>query len=296
MSTAVQSILDRYLPGLPQVARALLFARGEGPRVLLCPPERLSLYADLGALGVSVYVNPGLEAVGEAQVVVMSYEEALAPFPERPEDWRLVLEVGRSYLREDLLERLYRMGYLRESDEDEIAGFRVRGEIVEIGEVRLEFFGDELEGLKVAGEARQRYTLTAREGKAEAWDAHKISHFPGTIYLDTPALAPATLWPLIAGRHRVAFGLGGPELPAQHLPYKPLPPYRARISQFVQDVESWLKTGYAAVSTGIPRAAVTCYRNYRGWARGVRVPESCPIPLPPTLFVPALPCHPNREP
>ncbi len=255
MHTTAPSILNHYLPGLPQVARALLFAQeddplsgrarpvhpSEGPRVLLCPPERLSLYADLGALGVSVYVNPGLEAIGEAQVVVMSYPEALAAFPARPQDWRLVLEVGRRYLREDLLERLYRMGYLREED------YRVQGDVLELEEVRLEFFGDELEALKVAGEPRQRYVLTAREGKAEAWDSHKIVHFPGTVYLDTPALAPEALWALIAGRSRVAFGLGGPELPALPLPYKPLPPYRARISQFVQDVHTWMEAGFSVV-------------------------------------------------
>ncbi|MBO1436554.1 transcription-repair coupling factor [Meiothermus sp. CFH 77666] len=241
MHTTAPSILNHYLPGLPQVARALLFAQGEGPRVLLCPPERLSLYADLGALGVSVYVNPGLEAIGEAQVVVMSYPEALAAFPAQPEDWRLVLEVGRQYLREDLLERLYRMGYLREED------YRVQGDVLELEEVRLEFFGDELDALKVAGEPRQRYVLTAREGKAETWDSHKILHFPGTVYLDTPALAPEALWPLIAGRSRVAFGLGGPELPSLPLPYKPLPPYRARISQFVEDVHAWMGAGFSVV-------------------------------------------------
>lgn len=84
MHTTAPTILNHYLPGLPQVARALLFAQGEGPRVLLCPPERLSLYADLGALGVSVYVNPGLEAIGEAQVVVMSYPEAWRLFRPSP--------------------------------------------------------------------------------------------------------------------------------------------------------------------------------------------------------------------
>ncbi|GIW24957.1 transcription-repair coupling factor [Meiothermus sp.] len=248
MHTTLPSILNQYLPGLPQAARALLFAQGEGPRVLLCPPERLGLYADLGALGVSAYVNPGLEAIGEAQVVVMSYPEALAAFPAEPEAWRLVLEVGRSYLREDLLERLFRMGYLREED------YRVQGDVLELEapgpgapSVRLEFFGDELDGLKVAGEPRSRYVLTAREGKAETWDSHKIVHFPGTVYLDTPALAPEALWPLISGRDRIAFGLGGPELPPLTLPYQPLPPYRARVSQFVEDVHAWMKAGFAVV-------------------------------------------------
>ncbi|WP_337870256.1 transcription-repair coupling factor [Meiothermus sp.] len=241
MNLTEPSVLNRYLPGLPQVARALIFAQHPGPRVLLCPEERLGLYADLGALGVSAYVNPGLEAIGEAGVVVMSYREALEGFPARPEDWRLVLEVGRRYLRDELLERLLRMGYLREED------YRVQGEVLELGEVRLEFFGDELEVLKVDGQPRRRHVLTARAGKAETWDSHKILHFPGPVFLDTPALAPEALWPLLAGRDRVAFGLGGPELPTLSLGYQPLPPYRARISQFVQDVQTWLEAGFAVV-------------------------------------------------
>lgn len=235
------SILNHYLLGLPQSARALTFAQGKGPRVLLCPAERLGLYADLGALGVSAYVNPGLEAIGEAEVVVMSYREALEVFPAQPEDWRLVLEVGRKYLRDGLLEHLYRMGYLREED------YRVQGDVLELEGVRLEFFGDELDGLKVDGEPRKRYILTAREGKAETWDSHKIVHFPGPVYLDTPAVAPDELWKLIAGRDRVTFGLGGPELPALQLPYKPLPPYRARISQFAEDVHTWMEAGFSVV-------------------------------------------------
>jgi len=208
------SIFNRHLPGLPQVARAMIFAQGEGARVLLCPQERLNLYADLGALEVSAYVNPGLEAIGEAQVVVMSYRQALEVFPAQPEAWRMVLEVGRKYLRDGLLEGLYRMGYLREED------YRIQGDLLELEGVRLEFFGDELDGLKVEGQPRQRYILTARAGKAETWDSHKIVHFPGTLYLDTPAVAPEELWPLIAGRDRVTFGLGSraaklvPGLPA----------------------------------------------------------------------------------
>lgn len=239
MSKTLPSLSNYYLPGLPQVARALTFARAEGPKLLLCPDDRLPLYADLAALGVGVYVNPGLEAVGEAQAVVMSYPEALSGFPQNPEDWRLTLEVGRRYLRDDLLERLYRMGYIREDD------FKVQGDLIELEDLRLEFFGDELDGLKVKGETLKRYTLTAREGKSETWDSYKVLHFPGTVFLDTPAVAPDTLWPLLKNRELVAFGLGGPELPTLDLGYKPLPPYRARVSEFLKDVQGWLSSNYS---------------------------------------------------
>jgi transcription-repair coupling factor (superfamily II helicase) len=241
MIETAESICNRYLPGLPQVARAMVFAQSKGARVLLCPQERLSLYADLGALGVTAYLNPGLEAVGEAEVVVMSYQQALGVFPAQPQDWRLVLEVTRRYLRRDLLERLYRMGYLREED------YRVQGDRIELEGLCLEFFGDELETIRVEGETRKRHILTARQGKAETWNSHKILHFPGTVFLDTPAVAPQEVWPLIGARDLVTFGLGGPELPTLSLPFKPLPPYRARISQFVEDVTRLAQEGYSLV-------------------------------------------------
>ncbi|MCL6526855.1 MAG: DEAD/DEAH box helicase [Thermaceae bacterium] len=232
--------LAHYLPGLPQVARAKVFAEYPGPKLLLVPEERLSLYADLAAFGVSAYLNPGPQAVGEAQTVVMSYPQALSPFPADPEAWRLVLEVGRHYLREELLERLLRMGYLREEE------VRVQGEVLEIEGVRLEFFGDELDRLWVDAKPVHRHVLAAKEGKAEVWDSFKVLHFPGPVFLDTPALAPSELWPLLEGREQVVFGLGGPELPPLDLGYRSLPPYRARVSQFVEEVRGWLEAGYAA--------------------------------------------------
>lgn len=239
--TVPQTLTSHYLPGLPQAARAKVFAEQSGPRFLLAPDERLRLYADLAAFGVSAYVNPGLEAVGEAETVVMSYTQALSPFPADPEAWRLVLEVGRRYLREELLDWLLRMGYLREED------LRVRGETLEVGEVRLEFFGDELDGLWVAAKPARRHVLAAKEGKAERWDSFKVLHFPGPVFLDTPAVAPPELWPLLEGRELVTFGLGGPELPLLDLGYRALPPYRARVSQFMEDLRGWLESGYSTV-------------------------------------------------
>ncbi|MER3478906.1 MAG: transcription-repair coupling factor [Meiothermus sp.] len=237
------ALLNHYLPGLPQVARARLFAQTEPPAVLLVPEHRQGLYRDLEPFGVGVYLNPGLEAWGEARLVVFDYTAALEPFPADPSAWRLVLEVGQRYSREDLLDRLTRMGYLRESGEEE-AGFRVRGEIVEVGDIRLDFFGDQLETIQVAGEHQKRWVLGAKPGKAEAWDSRKILHFPGPVFLDTPSLAPAELWRHLEGRDLVTFGLGGPELPKLDLGYQALPPYRARLSQFVEEVRGWTEHNY----------------------------------------------------
>lgn len=239
---------NRYLPGLPQVARALLFAGAKPPAVLIAPEERVPLYGDLGAFGSSVYVNPGLAAHGEKAHFVFSYSEALASFPEHPEDWRLVFKVGGRYLRDDLLERLMRMGYLRSGDEAlETADYRVLGEVIELGELRLEFFGDELEAIKLAGVSQERYLLSAKVGKAEAFGSRKILHFPGPVFLDTPSLAPAELWPLLAGRAITTFGLGGPELPVEHLPYQALPPFRARVGELVEQARWYMAQNYALV-------------------------------------------------
>jgi len=241
LETTQLDIQNKYLPGLPQVARALVFARAKGPKVLLAPAERVVLYADLASLGVGAYVNPGLEAMGEAEVVLMSYAQALEAFPHDPQAWRLVLEVGQKYSREDLLDRLFRMGYVREDD------LRVLGDVLELEGLRLEFFGDELDGLWVEGEEKKRHTLAAREGKSETWDSAKIAHFPGTVFLDTPALAPSELWRWLEGRELVAFGLGGPELPTLNLDYQALPPYRARVSEFVEDIRRWLVGNHPVV-------------------------------------------------
>jgi transcription-repair coupling factor (superfamily II helicase) len=241
------SLLNRYLPTLPQLARARLFAAAEAPAVLLAPPERVKLYAELGAFGRSVYVNPGLEAHGLAALFVLSYEEALAPFPAEPEAWRLVLEVGQKYFRQDMLDRLERMGYLRFAEEDQEGELKVLGDVLELGDLRLEFFGDELDGIRLKGEPLKRHILSAKSGKAELFDSHKITHFPGAVFLDSPALASPELWRLIKGRDRMTFGLGGPELPVLDLGLRSLPPFRARIGEFVGQVRGWLAAGQAVV-------------------------------------------------
>ncbi|WP_243090898.1 transcription-repair coupling factor [Thermus neutrinimicus] len=231
--------LDRYYGhrlAVPQVVAALLFARERPPALLLAPEERLRRYRDLGAFGVPVYVNPGLEAWEERALFVMGYEEALAPFPEDPSAWRLVLEVGRSYPRGELLDRLLRMGYARDED------YRVLGEVVEFSGVRLEFFGDELERLLVEGEERRRHILLPKPGKAEAFTSKKLLHFPGPVYLDTPALAPKEIWPLLEGRQVVALG-GGVELSPLDLAVRPLTPYRGSLKALEKDLARWLGEG-----------------------------------------------------
>ncbi|SDE69281.1 transcription-repair coupling factor (superfamily II helicase) [Thermus arciformis] len=235
MEIALEKLHGHRL-ALPQVVAALLFAKEPPPALLLVPEARLRRYRDLSAFGARVYLNPGLEALEEKALFVLSYEEALSPFPEDPEAWRLLLEVGRAYPREALLSRLLKLGYARDED------YRVLGEVVELGEVRLEFFGDELERLLVRGEERRRHILLPKPGKAEGFTSKKVLHFPGPVYLDTPALAPEALWPLLAGRPVVALG-GGVELPPLELGARPLPPYRGSLKALEKDLACWLEAG-----------------------------------------------------
>ncbi|WP_018461434.1 transcription-repair coupling factor [Thermus oshimai] len=236
--TPVLKTLYGHRLELPQAVRALLFARETPPAVLLAPEERLRRYRDLSAFGAPVYVNPGLEALEEKALFVFSYEEALSPFPEDPASWRLVFEVGRSYPRGALLDRLLRMGYARDED------YRVLGEVLELleGEVRLLFFGDELERILVRGEEVRRHVLLPKPGKAEGFTSKKILHFPGAVYLDTPALAPKAIFPLLQGRPLVAFG-GGVDLPPLDLGVRPLPPYRGSLKALEKDLARWLAEG-----------------------------------------------------
>ncbi len=193
-------------------------------------------YRDLSAFGQRVYLNPGLEALEEPALFVMSYQEALSPFPEDPAAWRLLLEVGRAYPRGELLDRLGRLGYIRDED------YRVLGEVVELGAVRLEFFGDELERLLVQGEVWRRHLLLPKPGKAEAFTSKKLLHFPGPVYLDTPALAPEEVWPLLKGRPLVALG-SGVDLSPLDLGARPLSPYRGSFKALERDLARWLAEG-----------------------------------------------------
>ena len=74
--------------------------------------------------------------------------------PEAYEGLILYLEVGKEYKRQEVLKKLIEIQYKRNDIDFHRGTFRVRGEVVEIYPayeeevaVRLEFFGDELEGI-----------------------------------------------------------------------------------------------------------------------------------------------------
>ncbi len=78
----------------------------------------------------------------------------------------IVLEQGREYVLDDLLERLTKMGYTREPMVERHGEVSVRGGIVDIFPIsselpcRIEFFGDEIESLRLFEPETQRSVQT----------------------------------------------------------------------------------------------------------------------------------------
>lgn len=247
---------------LPAAARLREFMTAEGPGVLLVTSERLALYRSGEVFGGRLSINPALaDWPDRADKVVLDVELALRSFPRNPAAWTLLLEQGRSYPREELLARLVELGYER----DELPGFTVRGDTITIAasedpdaELRLEFFGDELDSLSRGGRPVKGWQLGVLQvpddpdgPEAEPWDTALLQHLPGTVYLDSPELhagvlgqdAAARLDALLQDRTIVSFGRDGFELQEEKPDLEPLGHYRGRLSEFRADVERWLARG-----------------------------------------------------
>ncbi len=283
-ATAVPS-LPKLLPQvpvgnillLPQVARAALFAAYPEACVLLTTPDRLPLYAQAGALGAPVSVNPGLSDWEERHKhVVLDVNTALDLFPARPEDHVISLRVGRVYPREALLTHLKRLGYERLPEgERQERGFELRGDTLDLilnpgapeeeGEqapsygVRAEFFGDELDTLRLltpdgAGRKIERYTLAPTDGylSDSKWDASRFDLLAGRVFLDAPefyasslGIMTDTLWERLRQREVTSFGRAPLDLSDFSLEdIVTLPYYRARLNQLAADIDEWKAAGY----------------------------------------------------
>ncbi len=231
----------RFYPGLPQVARAWHFARQRAPALLLVPEFQLGLYQGLSAFGADAVFSPDLEAIDGGRHVVLAFESALWPVPRVPEQARVVFEVGASYPREALLRDLRRLGHERG---DEV---RVLGEVVEIGEVRLEFFGDVIERIVVGEKPESRWVLRAKaEVLKNVPTVPFLEVFQGPVFLDQPSLVPPEVESALEGRVVYAYGAirGGEK---SSLPVEPLAAYRGQVSRFVRDLRGWLDQGLKVV-------------------------------------------------
>ncbi len=262
---ADESLVGRRLLGVPSVGRLALFARFQGPAVLLTTETRLPLYDSTHVFGALRSVDPTLSDWHERRdKVVLSLGHALRAFPQRPERYALELAKGRGYRRDELLERLVEYGFER----DEAPGFVVRGDTVVVypnaapsegqepeGAVRLEFFGDELDALSVGDAEVERYVLAPRTQEnleRDEWTARLLEKLPGTVFLDAPELYPgdlseehaAWLWQHLASREAVSFGRDPLELQEGASPLEPLGYYRGKLSAFAEDAHMWLRDGY----------------------------------------------------
>lgn len=267
MSQTLTQTTSKRLLGLPAVARLMLFARTPGPAVLLTTAERLDLFRQTGVFAEPASVNPSLnDWPDKRDKVVLDVSAALRPFPVLPEAYALTLRLGHAYPREALLAQLVSFGFAR----DELPGFVVRGDTVtlyldaedEARTLRLEFFGDELDTLTLAGEAVPSYTLapleTAELDDQGAWTSRLLEHLPGPVFLDSSELFAgetdpvqlAWLWEHLSQenpgtRDAVSFGRDPLSLPDEGSPLEPLGYYRGKLTTFAREVKTWLEGGYS---------------------------------------------------
>lgn len=251
----------RY-PGLPAVARLAAFAAAPGPAVLLTTTaERAALYLSGAAFGVRTVVDPGLSDWAQrSDRVVLTLEQAVRAFPADPDSYSLHLEQGRDYPRNELLERLDQLGYER----DGAPGYDVRGDTLLLrlsedptDELRLEFFGDELELLQRADRDLRGWYLgpldSAELPDDASWTTRLLEHLPGRVHLDSPELyagelgetASDWLFEYLAGREVVSFGRDPLELEERGTQLQPLGYYRGRLTEFKAEAESWLSQRYS---------------------------------------------------
>ncbi|MFN3266812.1 MAG: DEAD/DEAH box helicase [Deinococcales bacterium] len=256
---------------LPQVARLMLFARDECA-ILITTPERLRLYKDLAVLGRKANINPGIKDWGNLEThAVLDIATALEDFPSQPNAFRLELKQGKNYTREDFLTALEQLGYEREEnlereDFDKADGyFKVLGDTLEVvvnrtgtdktrRELRAEFFGDELETLKLNGEKIKSFSLEPLGDFVPevAWDSSRLEQLKGRVYLDSPEFFEGylttkqknRLWAHLATREVVSFGATPLLLEPKQSQLEPMAFYRARLKMFAEDAAAWLEDGY----------------------------------------------------
>lgn len=245
------------IPGLPAVARLRRLMLDPGPGVLLTTPDRLGLFRSGSVFGPGLSIKPGLADWGDLRdKVVADVRHALRAFPENPLHFSLLLEEGGSYPRAQLLERLEALGHERDGE----PGYSILGDTITVltgkNELRLTFFGDELEMLERSGERVLRWQLGLTDEAQLPDDTPPfrdvlLEHLPGTVYLDAPELWAgelgeqelARLNSLLEGRLVVSFGRDTFELEEQTAELEPLGWYRGRLSSFAEDCRSWLARG-----------------------------------------------------
>jgi transcription-repair coupling factor (superfamily II helicase) len=244
--------VEEFPPGQPSFWRGERQRENEGARAVVC--QRL-----VSGEPLTVVTTPGALAT------------PLLP-PAEFLRQRLRLRVGESLVREELLERLGSAGYERVETVWEVGQWSLRGGIVDIfspaGErpVRIEFFGDEIESLRLFDPTSQRslealpsfevLPLSQEAGR----EATLLDYFPGEapVVLDGSALleappddAPSSvpLEDLLKGRQRIALGLLGATPPdpgagRHHLETRSVGSFRGQFGRLAVELARWLAEGF----------------------------------------------------
>lgn len=253
------------LPHLSPIARLATFARHDGPAVLITTEERLELFDCPEVFGINASQNPSLPSWhNNHDKVILSLEHALKAFPNDPSILRLELKVGENYAREALLERLVDYGFER----DELPGFVVKGDTItlhldedEEDTVRLEFFGDELDGIKHNDKVTKFFVLTPlaeADFDEGAWESRLLEHLEGRVFLDASELFAGELselasdvarlewfWEYLTSREVTSFGRDSLDLAEESSDLQAVGYYRGKLDNFSNDAEMWLKDGFS---------------------------------------------------
>lgn len=143
--------------------------------------------------------------------------------------------MGRAYPREALLSRLLKLGYARDED------YRVLGEVVELGEVRLEFFGDELERLVVRGRKGGATSFCPSRGRRRASPPRRSSTSLAPSTWTPPPSPPRPFGP--SSREGPGWPWAAGWSSPLELGARPLPPYRGSLKALEKDLARWLAEG-----------------------------------------------------
>jgi len=158
-------------------SQELQFFLGSAARIAFYPSwdlkpfERISPSAE--TMGQRWKVRHQLLASAPPEIVIASLPAVLLKVPSREVHRRqaLMVRTEKELGRDDLIDRLERMGYSRCSLVTEMGDFAVRGHLLDIfppstvGPLRMEFFGDSLESLRLFDPQTQRSSEPLEEAE-----------------------------------------------------------------------------------------------------------------------------------
>ena len=179
--------------------RELLFFLGPERKVDLYPGWDLPPYERISpqteVMGQRWKVRQGLLSNFNRGFLVASLRAALQKIPSRQihSQWAFSLSPEQEFGREELINRLEGMGYIRSTLVSEMGEFAVRGHLVDIfppstpGPLRVEFIGDTVDSLRLFDPESQRSSESLDE--AQILPVKEVLLFPEFIRLAGEKLA-----------------------------------------------------------------------------------------------------------